>query len=96
MREVRRRSLSVDEGLSVYAPLLVPLELGLYASSLGIEFVLNQGHGQFGALCLDERSDRIQNRAAIARLCDPPASTLPLCLLMDLEVLRPSSLFFIA
>ena len=96
MREVRRRSPRVDEGFSVFAPLLVPLESGLCGSSLGIEFVLNQDHGQFGALCLDERSNRIQNRAAVAALCDPPASTLPLCLLMDLEVLRPSSLFFIA
>ena len=61
MREVRRRSLRVDEGFSVFAPLLVPLESGLCGSSLGIEFVLNQDHGQFGALCLNQRSDRIQN-----------------------------------
>ena len=78
MREVRRRSLSVDEGFSVFAPLLVPLESGLCGSSLGIEFVLNQDHGQFGALCLNQRGDRIQNLAAIACLCDSPASTLPL------------------
>lgn len=61
MREVRRRSLSVDEGFSVYAPLLVPLESGLYGSSLGIEFVLNQNHGQIRPLGLNQRGDRIQN-----------------------------------
>jgi|GEM_PF-6376760 len=32
----------------------------LTGSSLGIEFLLNEMHGQIGPLCLNERSDYIQ------------------------------------
>jgi len=54
------------------------LEVECLGSSLRIEFLLNQNQGQIGPLCLEKRGDRIQNRAAVASLCDSPASTLPL------------------
>ena len=53
------------------------LEVECLGSSLRIEFLLNQNQGQIGPLCLEKRGDRIQNRAAVASLCDSPASTIP-------------------
>jgi len=44
---------------------------------LRIEFLLNQNHRQIGPLRLDEQTNRIQYWAAIARMCDSPASTIP-------------------
>jgi len=55
------------------------MESGLSGSSLRIEFLLNENHGQISSLCVDERSDCIQNWAAVAPLDDPPASTIPFC-----------------
>ena len=53
------------------------LEVECLGSSLRIEFLLNQNQGQIGPLCLEKRGDRIQNRAAVASLCDSPASISP-------------------
>jgi len=60
--------------LATYTSPSVPFQPELNGSSLRIKFMHNQNHCQIGPLCIDERSDRIENLVAIARLSDPPAS----------------------
>jgi len=47
-----------------------PLVAVLNGSSLRIEFLLDEDHDQIEPLRLDQRADCIQNRAAVAALCD--------------------------
>ena len=54
-----------------------PVRTWANESSLRVEFFLYENHRQIGPLRLDEQTDRIQYWAAIARLCDSPASTIP-------------------
>ena len=51
-------------------------EVILLGSSLKIEFLFNQNHGQIGPLCMNERGDGLKNRAAVTGLGDSPASNL--------------------